>query len=156
MPQSPWSPPTRAPHAAPVNRPRVRRLRLVAAGYANPEIGDELNLSLSTVPSCLREMMHELAARNRAQLIANAVRPACCEVYVGAEVLLTFESFSAHARWCPDARRLYRRPGKSWCRKAHGNRTWHGSQEGSDITCVFGNSAAPGSPCQRSATGPGG
>ncbi|MFD5272289.1 LuxR C-terminal-related transcriptional regulator [Streptomyces sp. NPDC058335] len=65
------SPPTRAPHGS-GHRPRVRRLRLVAAGHANPDIGTELNLSASIVSSCLREMMHELAARNRAQLTAKA------------------------------------------------------------------------------------
>lgn len=61
-----------APCAAPVTAREYDVLRLVAAGYTNPEIGDELNLSVNTVKSYLREMMHKLAARNRAQLIANA------------------------------------------------------------------------------------
>ncbi|MFG1667734.1 response regulator transcription factor [Streptomyces sp. Y7] len=60
------------PTAAPVTAREYDVLRLVAAGYTNPEIGDELNLSVNTVKSYLREMMHKLAARNRAQLIANA------------------------------------------------------------------------------------
>ena len=58
--------------AAPVTAREYDVLRLVAAGYTNPEIGDELNLSVNTVKSYLREVMHKLAARNRAQLIANA------------------------------------------------------------------------------------
>jgi two-component system, NarL family, nitrate/nitrite response regulator NarL len=59
-------------YAGPVTTREYDVLRLVAAGYTNPEIGDELNLSVNTVKSYLREMMHKLAARNRAQLIANA------------------------------------------------------------------------------------
>ncbi|WP_407656908.1 response regulator transcription factor [Lentzea atacamensis] len=47
-------------------------LRLVAAGHTNPEIGAELNLSVNTVKTYLRTVMQKLAARNRAQLIANA------------------------------------------------------------------------------------
>lgn len=58
--------------AAPVTAREYDVLRLVAAGYTNPEIGDELNLSVNTVKSYLREVMHKLAARNRAHLIANA------------------------------------------------------------------------------------
>ncbi|MER5228005.1 response regulator transcription factor [Streptomyces flaveus] len=61
-----------AGYAAPVAAREYDVLRLVAAGYTNPEIGDELNLSVNTVKSYLREMMHKIAARNRAQLIANA------------------------------------------------------------------------------------
>ncbi|NGO12766.1 response regulator transcription factor [Streptomyces sp. HC44] len=63
---------TPASHSAPVTAREYDVLRLVAAGYTNPEIGDELNLSVNTVKSYLRDMMHKLAARNRAQLIANA------------------------------------------------------------------------------------
>jgi two-component system nitrate/nitrite response regulator NarL len=58
--------------SAPVTAREYDVLRLVAAGYTNPEIGDELNLSVNTVKSYLREVMHKLAARNRAQLIVNA------------------------------------------------------------------------------------
>ncbi|MGW3984568.1 response regulator transcription factor [Streptomyces mirabilis] len=47
-------------------------LRLVAAGHTNLEIGAELNLSVNTVKTYLREVMHKLGARNRAQLIMNA------------------------------------------------------------------------------------
>lgn len=61
-----------AASAAPVTAREYDVLRLVAAGYTNPEIGDELNLSVNTVKSYLREVMHKLAARNRAHLIANA------------------------------------------------------------------------------------
>ncbi|MDC0770751.1 response regulator transcription factor [Streptomyces sp. HD] len=61
-----------AASAAPVTAREYDVLRLVAAGYTNSEIGDELNLSVNTVKSYLREVMHKLAARNRAQLIANA------------------------------------------------------------------------------------
>ncbi|MET8511826.1 response regulator transcription factor [Streptomyces sp. NPDC005077] len=61
-----------APSAAPVTAREYEVLRLVAAGYTNPEIGDELTLSVNTVKTYLREMMNKLAARNRAQLIARA------------------------------------------------------------------------------------
>ncbi|MEE1760372.1 MULTISPECIES: response regulator transcription factor [unclassified Streptomyces] len=61
-----------APSAAPVTAREYDVLRLVAAGYTNPAIGDELNLSVNTVKTYLREMMHKLAARNRAQLISYA------------------------------------------------------------------------------------
>ncbi|MET7479124.1 response regulator transcription factor [Streptomyces sp. NPDC005648] len=61
-----------APSTAPVTAREYDVLRLVAAGYTNPEIGDELNLSVNTVKTYLREMMNKLAARNRAQLISNA------------------------------------------------------------------------------------
>jgi two-component system nitrate/nitrite response regulator NarL len=60
------------PSSAPVTVREYDVLRLVAAGYTNPEIGDELNLSVNTVKTYLREMMHKLAARNRAQLISHA------------------------------------------------------------------------------------
>lgn len=60
------------PYAAPITAREYDVLRLVAVGCTNPEIGDKLNLSVNTVKSYLREMMHKLAARNRAQLIANA------------------------------------------------------------------------------------
>ena len=61
-----------ATYAAPVTAREYDVLRLVAAGYTNPEIGAELNLSVNTVKTYLRDTMHKLAARNRAQLIANA------------------------------------------------------------------------------------
>jgi two-component system, NarL family, nitrate/nitrite response regulator NarL len=57
---------------APVTAREYDVLRLVAAGHTNPEIGAELNLSVNTVKTYLRTVMHKLAARNRAQLIANA------------------------------------------------------------------------------------
>jgi DNA-binding NarL/FixJ family response regulator len=57
---------------APVTAREYDVLRLVAAGHTNPEIGTELNLSVNTVKTYLRTVMHKLAARNRAQLIANA------------------------------------------------------------------------------------
>ena len=58
--------------AAPVTAREYDVLRLVAAGHTNPEIGAELHLSINTVKTYLRSVMHKLAARNRAQLIANA------------------------------------------------------------------------------------
>jgi two-component system nitrate/nitrite response regulator NarL len=61
-----------APAAAVVTAREYDVLRLVAAGHTNPEIGTELNLSLNTVKTYLRSVMHKLSARNRAQLIANA------------------------------------------------------------------------------------
>ncbi|GCB44147.1 helix-turn-helix transcriptional regulator [Streptomyces sp. NL15-2K] len=42
-------------------------LRLVAAGHTNLEIGAELNLSVNTVKTYLREVMRKLGTRNRAQ-----------------------------------------------------------------------------------------
>src|SRR6185312_6528562 len=61
-----------ASSTAPVTAREYDVLRLVAAGHTNPEIGTELNLSVNTVKTYLRSVMHKLAARNRAQLIANA------------------------------------------------------------------------------------
>ena len=61
-----------AASTAPVTAREYDVLRLVAAGHTNPEIGTELNLSVNTVKTYLRSVMHKLAARNRAQLIANA------------------------------------------------------------------------------------
>jgi two-component system nitrate/nitrite response regulator NarL len=61
-----------SPRAAPVTAREYDVLRLVAAGHTNPEIGAELNLSINTVKTYLRAVMHKLTARNRAQLIANA------------------------------------------------------------------------------------
>jgi len=63
---------TPASSIAPVTAREYDVLRLVAAGHTNPEIGTELNLSVNTVKTYLRTVMHKLAARNRAQLIANA------------------------------------------------------------------------------------
>ncbi|WP_238413113.1 response regulator transcription factor [Saccharothrix deserti] len=63
---------TPASSAAPVTAREYDVLRLVAAGHTNPEIGAELHLSINTVKTYLRSVMHKLAARNRAQLIANA------------------------------------------------------------------------------------
>ncbi|MEO6083944.1 MAG: response regulator transcription factor [Umezawaea sp.] len=63
---------TSASSSAPVTAREYDVLRLVAAGHTNPEIGTELNLSINTVKTYLRTVMHKLAARNRAQLIANA------------------------------------------------------------------------------------
>jgi two-component system nitrate/nitrite response regulator NarL len=63
---------TPALSTAPVTAREYDVLRLVAAGHTNPEIGTELNLSINTVKTYLRTVMHKLAARNRAQLIANA------------------------------------------------------------------------------------
>ncbi|MCX4091074.1 response regulator transcription factor [Nocardia sp. alder85J] len=61
-----------ASSTAPVTAREYDVLRLVAAGHTNPEIGTELNLSVNTVKTYLRTVMHKLGARNRVQLIANA------------------------------------------------------------------------------------
>ena len=63
---------TPEPSTPPVTAREYDVLRLVAAGHTNPEIGVELNLSINTVKTYLRTVMQKLAARNRAQLIANA------------------------------------------------------------------------------------
>ncbi|ADJ43279.1 two-component system response regulator [Amycolatopsis mediterranei S699] len=63
---------TPASSTAPVTAREYDVLRLVAAGHTNPEIGTELNLSINTVKTYLWTVMQKLAARNRAQLIANA------------------------------------------------------------------------------------
>ena len=61
-----------APSVSPVTAREYDVLRLTAAGHTNLEIGAELNLSVNTVKTYLRELMHKLGARNRAQLIMNA------------------------------------------------------------------------------------
>ncbi|MFF3373727.1 response regulator [Streptomyces sp. NPDC002680] len=57
---------------APVTPREYDVLRLVAFGHTNSEIGEQLGLSLNTVKGYLRNVMHKLDARNRAQVIANA------------------------------------------------------------------------------------
>lgn len=47
-------------------------LRLVASGYTNAEIGEQLGLSLNTVKTYLHNVMQKVDARNRAQLITRA------------------------------------------------------------------------------------
>jgi DNA-binding CsgD family transcriptional regulator len=47
-------------------------LRLVASGHTNIEIGEQLDVSLNTVKTYLRNVMQKLDARNRAQVITNA------------------------------------------------------------------------------------
>ena len=55
--------------------PREREVtRLVADGHTNLEIAVRLNLSNNTIKSYLRNAMHKLQARNRAQLVTNARR----------------------------------------------------------------------------------
>lgn len=61
-----------APSVSPVTAREYDVLRLVAAGHTNLEIGAELNLSVNTVKSYLREVMRKLGARNRAQVIMKA------------------------------------------------------------------------------------
>jgi len=47
-------------------------LRLVAAGYTNPEIGQQLTLSVNTVKAYLTNVMQKLGARNRVETITTA------------------------------------------------------------------------------------
>ncbi|MDW4910588.1 response regulator transcription factor [Streptomyces sp. ADMS] len=60
------------PCGSPVTAREYDVLRLVAAGHTNLEIGAALNLSVNTVKTYLREVMHKLGARNRAQVIMKA------------------------------------------------------------------------------------
>ena len=61
-----------ATSVSPVTAREYDVLRLVAAGHTNLEIGAELNLSVNTVKTYLREVMRKLGARNRAQVIMRA------------------------------------------------------------------------------------
>ena len=49
-------------------------LRLIAEGYSNPEIATALYLSLSTIKSHIRNIMHKLNMEHRIQLAVFAVR----------------------------------------------------------------------------------
>jgi two-component system nitrate/nitrite response regulator NarL len=62
----------RAADAVPVTPREYDVLRLVAAGYTNNEVGEQLGLSLNTVKAYLHNVMQKLGARNRAQVITNA------------------------------------------------------------------------------------
>lgn len=58
--------------AVPVTAREYDVLRLVASGHTNAEIGELLGLSVNTVKAYLHNVMHKLAARNRAQMITRA------------------------------------------------------------------------------------
>jgi DNA-binding NarL/FixJ family response regulator len=49
-------------------------LALVASGYSNQEIADELNIAHNTVKNHLRSILSKLEVKNRAQAAAYAVR----------------------------------------------------------------------------------
>jgi DNA-binding NarL/FixJ family response regulator len=49
-------------------------LALVASGYTNPEIADELGIARNTVKNHLRSILSKLSVRNRAQAAAYAIR----------------------------------------------------------------------------------
>ena len=49
-------------------------LRLVAAGKSNPEIGDELVLSVRTVERHLANLYHKIGAHSKAEATAYAYR----------------------------------------------------------------------------------
>ncbi len=49
-------------------------LRLVAAGKSNPEIGDELVLSVRTVERHLANLYHRIGAHSKAEATAYAYR----------------------------------------------------------------------------------
>ncbi|WP_033291798.1 response regulator transcription factor [Amycolatopsis jejuensis] len=61
-----------SPAQAPITPREYDVLRLVSAGHTNVEIGQQLDLSLNTVKTYLRNVMQKLGARNRAQVITNA------------------------------------------------------------------------------------
>lgn len=67
-----YRPPQTGPGAVPITTREYDVLRLVASGHTNAEIGDQLGLSLNTVKAYLHNVMHKLAARNRAQVITQA------------------------------------------------------------------------------------
>ena len=64
--------PMTGPGAVPITAREYDVLRRVASGHTNAEIGDQLGLSLNTVKAYLHNVMHKLAARNRAQVITQA------------------------------------------------------------------------------------
>lgn len=67
-----YRPSMTGPGAVPITTREYDVLRLVASGHTNAEIGDQLGLSLNTVKAYLHNVMHKLAARNRAQVITQA------------------------------------------------------------------------------------
>jgi NarL family two-component system response regulator LiaR len=61
-----------------IDRPLTPReldvLRLVADGVGNTEIADRLQMGLGTVKGHLRDILNKLAASDRAQAVAHALR----------------------------------------------------------------------------------
>lgn len=58
----------RTPHGVPLSRREVDVLRLVALGYANKEIGDELFISVRTVETHKTHIMQKTGLRARSEL----------------------------------------------------------------------------------------
>jgi PAS domain S-box-containing protein len=62
------------PAAAAALSPREREIvRFVALGETGPEIAEQLHISHQTVRTHIRNAMHKLGARSRAQLVAKAL-----------------------------------------------------------------------------------
>jgi PAS domain S-box-containing protein len=62
------------PEAAAALSPREREIvRFVALGETGPEIAEQLHISHQTVRTHIRNAMHKLGARSRAQLVAKAL-----------------------------------------------------------------------------------
>ncbi|MBV8431827.1 MAG: response regulator transcription factor [Solirubrobacterales bacterium] len=59
-------------------------LNLIAAGADRQEIADELTISVATVRTHVRNLLHKLNARNRAHAIALAIQQGLIEVPVAA------------------------------------------------------------------------
>jgi PAS domain S-box-containing protein len=62
-----------ASRSAPLSRREVEIVTLVALGRTGPEIADQLSISHDTVRTHVRNAMHKLDARSRAQLVAKAL-----------------------------------------------------------------------------------
>ena len=58
----------------PLSEREIDVLRLVAQGYSNPQIADELHISINTVKSHIKNILNKLNLENRTQVAAFAVQ----------------------------------------------------------------------------------
>jgi DNA-binding NarL/FixJ family response regulator len=70
--QRPQATPAAATRLAPLSEREVEVLGLIGAGRSNPEIAEELFISVATVKSHVRNILAKLDLRDRAQAIVLA------------------------------------------------------------------------------------
>jgi DNA-binding NarL/FixJ family response regulator len=58
----------------PLSEREIEVLRLVAQGYSNPQIADDLHISINTVKSHIKNILNKLNLENRTQVAAFAVQ----------------------------------------------------------------------------------
>lgn len=69
-----WARARSSSHASPLSKREVDVLRLVARGFSNREVAEQLLVSVNTVKTCLSRAMRKLGCHNRSQSVALAAR----------------------------------------------------------------------------------